>query len=412
MKRANLSRKLAFAFVIVSVVPGCIGTMYSIIGIDFNFSTILVINIGTVIIGVTIGLYITRWVQKSFTTGVHTLLDGSSQVASASAEIATASQSLAAGASQQAASLEDTTTTISEMSSMTEQNAENAMQANGLSQLAKEAAFRGQGSMDELSTAMEGIRVSASEVSKIIKVIEEIAFQTNLLALNAAVEAARAGEHGRGFAVVAEEVRNLARRAAEATKNSTELIGSNLDRAEEGSRIAQHVAVSLNEIMEQSTKVADLIAEITAASQEQALGVSQVTNSITRIDEVTQQSASSAEESAAASEELSAQAASLHSTADHLAALIGIARQPVRTPQRSIERNTGKGRQQQGHRLTLPSSSARPRSGPAPVPQARPAARPAPDVRTAPQSYASAPTATDNDPSKLFPLDDKELEDF
>ncbi|MEW6217916.1 MAG: methyl-accepting chemotaxis protein [Thermodesulfobacteriota bacterium] len=230
------------------------------------------------------------------------------QVSSAAGQVSNASQALSQGATEQASSLEEITSSMTEMGSQTKQNAENANQANQLSSQARDAAERGNHQMQEMVQAMGAISEAGRNISKIIKVIDEIAFQTNLLALNAAVEAARAGRHGKGFAVVAEEVRNLAARSAKAARETAELIEGSVAKTENGTRIANDTAQALNEIVSGVTKVADLVGEIAAASNEQAQGISQINEGLGQIDEVTQQNTANAEESASAAEELSSQA--------------------------------------------------------------------------------------------------------
>ena len=230
------------------------------------------------------------------------------QIATGAGQVSDASQSLSQGATESASSLEEVTSSMNEMSSQVSTNAENASAANQLSNESQEAVTQGDKQMNEMVTSMEKINQSAQNISKIIKVIDEIAFQTNLLALNAAVEAARAGQHGKGFAVVAEEVRNLAARSAKAAKETAELIEGSVILTDNGTQTASQTAEALKGIMESTTKVSDLVNEIAVASNEQAQGISQVTTGLSQIDQVTQQNTASAEESAAAAEELSGQA--------------------------------------------------------------------------------------------------------
>jgi methyl-accepting chemotaxis protein len=199
------------------------------------------------------------------------------------------------------------------MSSMTKQNADNSNQAKILATEAKAAANEGDASMNKMAAAIKEIKQSSDNTAKIIKTIDDIAFQTNLLALNAAVEAARAGEAGKGFAVVAEEVRNLAMRSAEAAKNTANMIEESVKNADGGVKITEEVAMSLGQIVDRTQKVGDLIAEIAAASNEQALGIEQVNTAVAQMNIVTQQNAANSEESASAAEELNSQAAELAS---------------------------------------------------------------------------------------------------
>ena len=239
------------------------------------------------------------------------VLGSGEQVAYASGQVSSSSQSLSQGATEQASSLEEISSSLTEMASQTRNSAENANQANQLSNKAKVAAENGNEQMKVMVKAMAEISDSGQNISKIIKVIDEIAFQTNLLALNAAVEAARAGKHGKGFAVVAEEVRNLAARSAKAAKETAELIEGSVNKTGNGSEIANQTAEALEEIVNSINEVTNLVDEIASSSNEQAQGISQINEGLTQIDQVTQQNTANAEESAAASEELSAQAQQL-----------------------------------------------------------------------------------------------------
>ncbi len=236
------------------------------------------------------------------------------QVTSGAEQVAKASQSLSDGATKQASSVEEISASMNDIDSQTRQNADNALQANQLSGTAKTGAEDGNNQMKKMLSAMDEIRQSSDEIHKIIKAIDEIAFQTNLLALNAAVEAARAGVHGKGFTVVAEEGRNLAQRSAKAAQETTDLIEDSVLKVENGTKIANLTAKSLDEIVTNVSKVTELIAEIADSSNEQAQGIDQVNTGLNQIDDVTQANTASAEESAAAAVELSSQADKLMQT--------------------------------------------------------------------------------------------------
>ncbi|GMT43059.1 MAG: hypothetical protein IEMM0002_1470 [bacterium] len=250
------------------------------------------------------------------------MTEGSDQVSNAAGQVSSASQTLAQGSSEQAASLEKTSSSLGDIANMTRQNADNATTANTLMTESKSKVESGVKAMQEMVTSMDSIKNSSSEMSKIIKVIEEIAFQTNLLALNAAVEAARAGDAGKGFAVVAEEVRNLAQRSATAAKDTAALIEGAVTKSDQGSEIVGRASNELNAIAESVNKVGDLVGEISAASNEQAQGVENVNQAISQMDAVTQQNASVAEQSASAAEQLSAQAENLQATIRNLNSII------------------------------------------------------------------------------------------
>jgi methyl-accepting chemotaxis protein len=233
------------------------------------------------------------------------------QVASGSDQVSQASQNLSQGATEQASSLEQISSSITEVNSQSKQNADNATEANGLAKQATDDAESGNVQMKELVEAMGRINASSDEISKVVKVIDDIAFQINLLALNANVEAARAGKYGKGFAVVAEEVRNLAVRAAEAVKETTAMVEDSISNINTGNELVEKTAGQLEAIVTGSTKVAEFLGEIASASKEQAQAIDQITEGLDQIDQVTQGNTASAEESASAAEELAGQAQQL-----------------------------------------------------------------------------------------------------
>jgi methyl-accepting chemotaxis protein len=275
-----------------------------------------------VVLAMGLGLLISRGINKALTRITQGMDEGANQVASASSQVSSSSQSMAEGASQQAASIEESSSSMEEMASMTKKNAENAGTADGLMKEANLVVATANDSMGKLTKSMDDISKASEETSKIIKTIDEIAFQTNLLALNAAVEAARAGEAGAGFAVVADEVRNLAMRAADAAKNTAELIEGTVKKVNDGSKLVSTTNTAFGQVADSSAKVGDLIAEISAASKEQSSGIDQVNIAITEMDKVVQQNAANAEESASASEEMNAQAEQLRDYVQELVLLV------------------------------------------------------------------------------------------
>ncbi|MGM9580559.1 MAG: methyl-accepting chemotaxis protein [Anaerovibrio sp.] len=230
------------------------------------------------------------------------------QVAAGAQNVSDASVALSQGASEQAASVEQLSASISQIASQTASNAQNAEKANELTVGTRNRAEMGNQEMQEMLSAMEEINASSVNISKIIKVIDEIAFQTNILALNAAVEAARAGQHGKGFAVVAEEVRNLAARSAKAAKETTDMIEGSMEKVEAGRGIAHKTAQALSEIVGDVASVADIVASIAKASNEQKLALEQINQGVQQVSQVVQSNSSTSEEAATASQHLSAQA--------------------------------------------------------------------------------------------------------
>lgn len=272
---------------------------------------LMIVAIAGTVIALLLSFILTRGITKPIFNVIAGLSEGSEQVASASGQVANAGQILAEGASEQASSLEETSASMEEVVSMIRSNTENATQADGMMRDVAQVVERANNSMAELRKAMEKINAASDETANIIKTIDEIAFQTNLLALNAAVEAARAGEAGSGFAVVADEVRNLAMRAAEAAKNTAQLIEGNIKELKTGTHLVQDTDNNFKEVLERASKVGELVGEIASASSEQAQGVDQVNTAMNEIEKVTQAVAANAEESAAAAEELGAQAATM-----------------------------------------------------------------------------------------------------
>ncbi len=252
--------------------------------------------------------------QGSLAQVVSSVRQGSESVATASSQIAQANHDLSARTESQASALEQTAASMEQLSATVRQNADSAAQANQLALSASATAVQGGEVVAQVVETMKHINDSSKRIFDIIGVIDGIAFQTNILALNAAVEAARAGEQGRGFAVVASEVRSLAGRSADAAKEIKSLIGASVARVEQGSALVHQAGETMGEVVGAIVRVTDIMGQISGASREQALGVSQVGEAVTQMDRVTQQNAALVEEMAAAASSLKAQAQELVST--------------------------------------------------------------------------------------------------
>jgi methyl-accepting chemotaxis protein/methyl-accepting chemotaxis protein-1 (serine sensor receptor) len=264
--------------------------------------------------GIGISWFMIAALNKQLNAAVSDLTRGSEQIAAAANQVSASSQSLAQGSSEQAASLEETSSASEQINSMASRNTENTgvmTRMVGESQLAFVETDRHLG---EMVTAMDEINDSSARISKIIKVIDEIAFQTNILALNAAVEAARAGEAGMGFAVVADEVRNLAQRSAQAARDTATLIDESIGRSAGGKAKVALMVATVHKITTEFLKIKDLVEQVSVGSKEQSQGIGQVRRALSEMEKVTQGTAANAEETAAAAEELSGQSISLMET--------------------------------------------------------------------------------------------------
>jgi len=283
-----------------------------------NEVVVLTITSVGLVLGAVFAWLITRGVTHRITEVAARLATESDKTGAAAQQVSSASQSMANGASQQAASLEETSSSLHEMASMTSRNSENAQNAKTLANQARQTADAGAIDMEQMKTAMAAIKGSSTEISKIIKTIDEIAFQTNILALNAAVEAARAGEAGLGFAVVADEVRNLAQRCAGAAKETADKISASTEKSEQGARISEKMAANLAAIVDKTRQLDERIAEIAQSSHEQSEGIGQLNSAVASMDKITQENAALAQESSASAEELKSQAEQVRSAVSEL----------------------------------------------------------------------------------------------
>jgi methyl-accepting chemotaxis protein len=279
-----------------------------------------------VVLALVVG-FLVVWLVRSINAGLRNvsreLGEGAQLVVDASSQMAVSAQSMAQGAAEQAASLEENSAAMEEIATMTRKNADNSHQAAGLMAEAARVVESANKALEDMVSSMTSIKNSSNRVSKIIKTIDEIAFQTNILALNAAVEAARAGEAGMGFAVVADEVRNLAQRSAQAAKDTADLIEEAIASASEGGRKVEQAAGGFTALTQRVTDVKGLVDNVSVASNQQALGIDQVLQSIRQMERVTQMTAATAEESAAACEQLNAQADVTMRVVEQLETMVG-----------------------------------------------------------------------------------------
>jgi methyl-accepting chemotaxis protein len=268
-------------------------------------------------------VYIVREITGYLRQTIADLSDGADEMTHAAFQVSSSSQSLAQGSSQQAAALEETSASSQEINSMALKGSENSRNAADLVTQSQQKFVQANQSLDQMVMAMSEINTQSGKISKIIKVIDDIAFQTNILALNAAVEAARAGEAGMGFAVVADEVRSLAQRSAQAARDTAGLIEESIAKSKDGKLRVDQVASAIRSIGEESAKVKTLMEELDSGSRAQASGIAQISKAIAQMEQITQSTAANAEQSASAAEELNAQSETLKDVVNGLRARVG-----------------------------------------------------------------------------------------
>ncbi len=313
----------------VKELPGwgwIIGSGLYLDDVNSELNHILYVIIGTITLvtlgGLILAYVMSRSISNPIVNVMGELKGAAQQVAEGASHLSVSSQALAEGASENAAGIEETSSTLEEISSMIKRNADNARQADSMMRETSRVMGEVNTAMVDLTQSMDEISNASLETAKIIKTIDEIAFQTNLLALNAAVEAARAGEAGAGFAIVAEEVRNLAGRAADAAKSTAGLLEGTVTKIKTGAQVVGRTNAGFRKMADGAHKIAELVAEIATASEEQSGGIGQINVAVADIDKVIQQNAAIAEESASTSKEMSAQAGLMKQSVGRLGRLV------------------------------------------------------------------------------------------
>jgi methyl-accepting chemotaxis protein/methyl-accepting chemotaxis protein-1 (serine sensor receptor) len=270
-----------------------------------------------------LALAVVRGISRTLAESASELLEGADQITSAASQVSTSSQSLAEGSSHLASSIEQTSASTEQINSMSRQNAGNSRSMATLADHSQNAYKRANNHLEEMVLSMGQINEASSKISKIIKVIDEIAFQTNILALNAAVEAARAGEAGMGFAVVADEVRSLAQRSAQAARDTAQLIQDSIFTSQAGKTKVDQVVTAIREMTGDSDQIKSMADDLNLSSEEQSRGLDQIASAVHQMERVTQSTAASAEESAAAAEQLNAQSEALRDVVARLNSMVG-----------------------------------------------------------------------------------------